>query len=94
MSDSGRFYVTIDGRKFCVEPIGNGRPGDWGGYNSNQQSKHPGSCEEKDSIITEENGFKNIVTLPPGCSPIDYIENLVKKEQKEEKEQEEGAKIR
>tara|TARA_R110000851_G_scaffold71614_3_gene159200 strand:+ start:2986 stop:3276 length:291 start_codon:yes stop_codon:yes gene_type:complete len=30
--------------------------------------------EEKDSKITKENGYINIVTLPAGCSPGAYIE--------------------
>lgn len=77
MSKDGRFYVTIDGRKFCVEPIGPQRMADWGGYNS-EQSKYPGAIKEEESIITEENGFTNIVTLRPGESPVDYIERLVK----------------
>lgn len=34
----------------------------------------------KNSIITEENGFKNIVTLKPGESPDSYIERLLRNE--------------
>lgn len=30
--------------------------------------------DEKDSQITEENGYTNIVILPPGMSPGAYIE--------------------
>lgn len=30
--------------------------------------------QEEDSQITEENGYKNIVTLPKGCSPMAYIQ--------------------
>ena len=29
--------------------------------------------DEKDSEITEANGYTNIVTLPPGMSPMAYI---------------------
>ena len=30
--------------------------------------------DEKDSEITEENGYTNIITLPAGVSPMAYIE--------------------
>lgn len=30
--------------------------------------------QENESEITEENGYTNIVTLPPGVSPLGYIE--------------------
>lgn len=88
MSATGRFYVTTaDGRKFCVEPIDNSlgkgkeRWGDidpatkklTGDYNG----KHIGSIHEDESIITEANGFKNIVTLPVGVSPMGYIDMLI-----------------
>jgi hypothetical protein len=33
------------------------------------------ACFPENSIITEENGFKNIITLPPGVSPNSYIED-------------------
>jgi len=32
--------------------------------------------EEKDSLITKENGFKNIVMLNPGTSPLGYIDAI------------------
>lgn len=88
MSKTGRYFIKKNGRTFCVEPIdntqGKGREkfgninpatgkveGDYG-------DKHLGSIHEEDSIITEENGFKNIVTLEPGVSPNAYIETLLK----------------
>jgi hypothetical protein len=37
--------------------------------------KNPGGVKSTDSIITEDNGFKNIITLPPGVSPNSYIED-------------------
>ena len=40
--------------------------------------------EEKDSEITEENGYTNIVTLPAGMSPMAYIE--MREKQLREKE--------
>jgi len=86
MSDSGRYFITDikSGRKFCIEPIGDDR-NNWGDYDpvtkkytGDYGQKHRGSIDESDSIITEENGFKNIVTLGPGESPDSYIEKLLK----------------
>lgn len=87
MSESGRYYITDieTGRKFCVEPIGNNHAADWGDINpatkkveGSYGQKHRGSIDENESIITEENGFKNIIDLEPGMSPEDYINNLLK----------------
>lgn len=91
MSKTGRFYViTPDGRTFCVEPIDNSQGKGkerWGDIDpatkkltGNYDGKYVGSIHEDESIITEENGFKNIVTLPPGTSPMGYINDLVEKE--------------
>lgn len=86
MSDSGRYFV-IDiksGRKFCVEPIGVSHP-EWGDVDpvskkmtGSYGEKHKGCIDESESIITEENGFKNIITLPAGESPDSYINKLLK----------------
>jgi len=89
MSDTGRYYIKDQetGRVFWVEPIykGNQAP-KWGDfdpvekkYTGQYGQKHKGSIVEEDSIIKEENGFKNIVTLEPGQSPEDYIKKLLKK---------------
>lgn len=84
---NGRYYVTDfeTGRKFCVEPIGDSHVV-WGDINpatkeieGNYGDKYRGSIDEKDSIITDDNGFKNIVTLKPGESPNSYISKLLKK---------------
>jgi len=37
-------------------------------------SKNRGSIHERDSKITEEKGYTNIVTLPKGMSLMAYIE--------------------
>lgn len=88
--DTGRFIVTSlkTGRKYYVEPIDNGNRTKWGDLNpstghleGDYGSKHKGAVKESESLITEENGFDNIVTLPPGWSPIEYIEQLDKKYQ-------------
>ncbi len=82
MSDTGRFtVVTKSGRKFLVEPI-NGAKTDWGNLNpatgkiEQVHAKSKGSINEKDSIIKKENGFKNIVMLEGGVSPLGYISML------------------
>lgn len=39
----------------------------------NYGSKYTGCVSEKDSLITEENGFKIIETLEAGVSPLSVI---------------------
>lgn len=86
MSQTGRYYTTRDGRTFVIEPIdnteGKGRI-KWGDINPATKevegtygNKYTGAIKEEDSIITPENGFKNIIDLPPGVSPDSYIDNL------------------
>ena len=93
MSETGRYYIIKNGRKFCIEPIdnseGNARE-KFGNINpvtkkveGKYGDKHRGSIREKDSIITEDNGFKNIVTLEAGVSPNGYIDALLNKEENE-----------
>ena len=86
MNDSGRYYI-IDiktGRKFCVEPLLDGEHTNWGDLNpatkkveGNYGEKYIGAIDRKDTIITEENGFKNIIELKPGESPNDFINSLL-----------------
>jgi len=89
MSNTGRYYVKVDSRTFCVEPIdntlGKGRK-HWGDVNpstkeveGNYGDKYLGAIHEADSIITEENGYKDIITLEAGVSPEDYINKLLNK---------------
>lgn len=89
MSHTGRFYVTIGKRTFCVEPIDKsvGRGSDWGDVDpvtkkltGSYGEKYPGAVHPDESIITEANGFKNIVELPAGTSPMGFIEMLLEKE--------------
>ena len=86
MSDTGRYYVVDQktGRKFCVEPI-SGNNTSWGDIDpatkkltGSYGKKHKGSIDLDESIITEENGFKNIVVLEVGESPSDYINRLLR----------------
>ena len=85
--DTGRFVVKSlrTGKRYFVEPIDNGERLDWGDINpatkkieGDYGSKHKGAVTEKESFITTENGFENITTIPPGYSPLEYIENLEK----------------
>ncbi len=88
MSDSGRYYVTTpEGRTFWVEPNdpNEGKQKLWGDLDpatkkltGDYGNKNRGAVHPDDSIITKENGFKNITTLGPGESPMDYINKLLK----------------
>lgn len=85
--DTGRFIVKSfkTGKTYYVEPIDGGERTEWGDLNpctkkleGDYGSKHKGAIKESESLITEENGFDNIVVLQPGFSPLEYIENLEK----------------
>lgn len=88
--ETGRFIVTSQrtGRKYYVEPIGDGRPADWGSVNpatgemmhKKGDGKFSGSITEAESLITPE-FFKEIHTLSKGVSPLAFIEQLDKKYQ-------------
>ena len=80
---TGRFIVKskVTGKKYYVEPIGNTHPSDWGDLDpatkkmtGDYGDKYEGCVSEKESIITEDNGFEKITTLPPGMSPFNEIE--------------------
>ena len=75
MSESGRYWVidAVSGRRFCVEPMRERNSpidGDW--KKGNQPAKG-GAIKADESIITEDNGFAEIVTLRPGESPGEAI---------------------
>jgi len=84
--ETGRFTVVSfrTGRTYFVEPIGDGRMADWGSYNpgtgnvENKKGagKFSGSVEEKESLITKENGFEKIHYSGIGGSPFSKIEEL------------------
>lgn len=44
--------------------------------------KYTGSVRPEQSLITEENGFKNVVTLKVGESPFDEIDRRDKEYEK------------
>lgn len=84
MSTTGRYYVTTkEGRRFCVEPVSDGHHQKWGDVNPStgelggDYGRKGGSIKPSQSIISEANGFKNIVTLEAGQSPDAYIDSLL-----------------
>ena len=86
--DTGRFIVKSlkTGKTYFVEPIDGKERTEWDDLNpvtkkleGDYGSKHKGSIKESESLITEKNGFTNITTLPPGYSPLEYIEELDRK---------------
>lgn len=81
--ETGRMIVTSlkTGKKYFIEAIGSGYNEMFGDVDpvtkkmtGNYGDKYTGSVRAEDSLITEENGFKNITTLKVGESPFDEIE--------------------
>lgn len=84
-AETGRFLVKKAGRTFLVEPLTprNTQTG-WGDVNpatgkveGNYGDKYKGSIEMSESLITEDNGFKNIVVTKVGVSPASVIDNII-----------------
>ena len=83
--DTGRFIVESKrtGRTYFIEPQGDPHI-EWGSVDQSSGKmnvkkgwkKNKGSTEYEDSLITKENGFKNIITLKRGESPLSYIERV------------------
>lgn len=84
--ETGRFivYSVRTGRRYFVEPIDSGVRTDWGSIdpatkqlvNKKGHDKYKGAVTERESLITPENGFKNIRLLEPGMSPHAMIEHI------------------
>ena len=81
--DTGRFMVRSakTGYAYYIEPLDTGTRRKFGDINpatgkveGSYGEKYRGAIHPSDSLITEENGFKNIVILPPGMSPHAYID--------------------
>jgi hypothetical protein len=81
--NTGRFIVKykVTGKRYFVEVVGNTHSADWGDLDPATKKMtgsygelYEGCIPEKGSLITEENGFEKITTLPPGVSPFDEIE--------------------
>ncbi len=84
---TGRFLVKSfrTGKTYFVEPIEKERPATWGDVTNGIKDlegsyghKYRGAINEKDSMITKENGFneKEIHMLDAGVSPMSYIDEL------------------
>lgn len=72
--ETGRFIVKslVTGKKYYVEPIGNGHPADWGDINP-ATKKVEGDYGQKYTGCASENGFKLIETLEAGMSPLSVV---------------------
>lgn len=86
--DTGRFivYSQRTGRSYFVEPIEGAHTPKWGSIDpatgnlmhKKGDGKYKGGIRADESLITEENGFKNIRLLDVGTSPhhaIDVIDS-------------------
>lgn len=84
--DTGRFIVFSErtGRTYFVEPIMYEHGAAWGSIdpatkklvNKPGAGKYRGAINPEESLITVENGFKNITELDKGTSPLHAIEVL------------------
>lgn len=70
--ETGKFVVKSlrTGKVYFVEPIEHGRPAAWGDVDPASKKvtgsygmKYAGAVSEKESMITEANGFSDIVTV-------------------------------
>jgi len=78
--ETGRYMVIMQsGRKFMVEEWGNNYV-QWGDIDPatkklhKVQVKYVQEINDSNTLITKENGFKNICFLSPGTSPLGYID--------------------
>lgn len=86
--ETGRFIVTSQrtGKQYFVEPTfprhfdkrawGSIDPASGELMHKKGDGKYTGAIQPHDSLITEDNGFKNIITLDVGTSPLHAIEVL------------------
>ena len=83
--ETGRFIVKSlkTGKTYFVEAIDANNRSVWGDFDpatkkfqGNYGTKYRGCIDEKESMITEENGFSKIHMLGVGESPLGYIEKL------------------
>ena len=81
--DTGRFIVFSKrtGKRYFVEPIVTSHTPEWGSLDpasgklmhKKGDGKYRGGISPDETLITTENGFKNIKTLDKGVSPLAYI---------------------
>lgn len=85
--ETGRFIIKSPktGRTYFVEPVGYTRTG-FGDVNpatkeveGSYGTKYRGSIDEKDSLLTPENGFSQVYELGLGESPEGFIMDLESK---------------
>lgn len=84
--DTGRFIVSSQrtGKRYFVEPIITAHTPKWGSLDpatgefthKKGDGKYRGGISANESLITSENGFKNITLLDIGTSPLAYIDML------------------
>ena len=83
--NTGRFMVRSfkTNIAYYVEPLDTGERRRFGDINpatgqieGAYGQKHKGAIHPSESLITEANGLKNIVTIPAGMSPHAYIQDL------------------
>lgn len=84
--ETGRFiyHSMRTGKTYYVEPILGAHTPEWGSIDpatgklmhKKGDGKFTGAIKAKDSLITEENGFKNIQMLDVGVSPFHALEVL------------------
>lgn len=85
--ETGRYivYSIRTGRSYYVEPIGDGRGGDWGSENpatkeiehKKGDGKYTGSVTEEYSLLNEKDGMcSKVHTLGPGESVRSFIDEL------------------
>lgn len=89
---TGRFIVKslTTGKTYYVEPIGTEHSSGWGDMDPASKKltgsygdKYAGCINEKESLITKENGFSNIELLSEGVSPLSVIYERDKKYEEE-----------
>ena len=83
---TGRYVIVSErtGIKYAIEPVtprintevwGDLDPAS-GKILGSYGKKYQGSIDAKESLITEENGFRNIIELEKGVSPEAYIDMI------------------
>ena len=78
--ESGRYWVVMkSGRKFLVEEWGTNHT-QWGDIDPATKKLHKVKVKdveeinEHNTLITKDNGFRNICFLSPGTSPLGYVD--------------------
>ncbi|HEX7243791.1 MAG TPA: hypothetical protein VF263_26120 [Longimicrobiaceae bacterium] len=84
MSTTGRYFYhdARSGRTFCIEPISDRtqKVDDQQWTNGGIDPVLGGAIRQEESIITPENGFRNITLLPAGVSPDGFVQTLLGRE--------------